>query len=62
MATKLQLSLGAQWVLNRLPDDVFDTLKEDIESLIHDQMSFVGYDAEVKTSFKESKPALLERK
>lgn len=59
---KLTLSQGASWVVERLPDAVYDKLKHDIESLIEREILRVGYDMGIRQAFNEEKPATLERK
>lgn len=59
---KLTLSQGASWVVERLPDAVYDKLKHDIEFLIEREILRVGYDMGIRQAFNEEKPATLERK
>lgn len=59
---KLTLSQGASWLVERLPDAVFEQLKEDIETLIDHELKLRGYDEALKQSFSETEPATLERK
>lgn len=59
---KLTLSHGASWVVERLPDSVYDKLKRDIEYLIEKELFRVGYDMGIRAAFNEEKPATLERK
>ena len=60
---KLVLSEGANWAIERLPNDIFEQLKENIEAWVTTEMEFGGgYTADVKKSFNESGPVKLERK
>lgn len=59
---KLILSEGASWVVERLPEAAFQSLKEDLETVIAYEMKLAGYDEEVIKAFQESGPITLERK
>lgn len=59
---KIILSEGASWVVERLPDSVYDRVKEEIEYFLELKMFQVGYDQGIRMSFNEEKPARLERK
>ncbi len=58
---KINLSHGASWVVERLPDSVYDRLKQDLEHLIEKELLRVGYDLGIRAAFNEEKPATLER-
>lgn len=59
---KIVLSEGASWVVERLPDSVYDKVKKEIEDFIEMKMLQVGYDQGIRIAFREYKPANLERK
>lgn len=59
---KIILSQGASWVVERLPDSVYDKVKKEIEDFIEMKMFSVGYDLGIRVGFNEEKPARLERK
>lgn len=59
---KLILSEGASWVVERLPDSVYEKLKGNVENFLEMELLRVGYDMGIRVSFNEEKPARLERK
>lgn len=59
--SEIRLSAGAQWVIARLPDSVFEEVKHLIENTIETELRRVGYRRDIREFFHEDGPATLER-
>lgn len=57
-----KLSEGAVWMIERLPEAAFKSLKEDLEAVIEHELEVRGYGKELRAAFSEQTPATLERK
>lgn len=57
-----KLSEGAVWMIERLPEAAFKSLKEDLEAVIEHELEVRGYGKELRAAFGEQTPATLERK
>lgn len=56
-----KLSEGAVWLIERLPEAAFKSLKEDLEAVIEHELEVRGYGKELREAFNEQKPLVMER-
>lgn len=57
----IQASSGALWVADRIPNKVFPQFQEELEQAMLAVLEKYGYDVEVRTSFREVMPVVVER-
>lgn len=57
----IQASAGALWVADRIPNKVFPQFQEELEQAMLAVLEKYGYDAEVRTSFREVMPVVIAR-
>lgn len=57
----IQASSGALWVAGRIPNKVFPQFQEELEQAMLTVLEKYGYDAEVRTSFREVMPVVVAR-
>ncbi|URX65871.1 hypothetical protein PH4_000084 [Escherichia phage PH4] len=57
----IQASAGTLWVADRIPNKVFPQFQEELEQVMLAVLEKYGYDAEVRTSFKEVMPVVVAR-
>lgn len=57
----VQASLGALWVIDRIPNENFPQFQEEMEMAMLAILEKYGYDTEVRVSFKEIMPVVVAR-
>lgn len=57
----VRASEGALWVIDRIPNKHFEQFQEELEQAALAVLEKYGYDAEVRTSFKEIMPLVVVR-
>lgn len=58
---KFELSDGAKWVVDRIPNKDYDYFKDEMNNAILRVLEKYGYDREVSASFEESRVVKIER-